>query len=77
MTSETTSIPPRLLAVRKKAALEAARRLQAAADALDAFSLACLDCDDASAPRRADDGRTLLSRSMREFSGHLDSVFNK
>lgn len=64
-------------AARKKAAIECARRLQAAADALDAFSLACLNCEDESSPRRADDGRALLSRSMREFSGHLDSVFNK
>lgn len=67
----------KVVAARRKSAIDCAKKLQAAADALDAFALACLDCDDASSPRRADDGRTTLSRNMREYSGWLDSVFNK
>lgn len=60
---------------RSKAALVAAKRLHAAADAVALFSLACLDCNDESSPRRADDGRTLLGASMREYAGWLDAVY--
>lgn len=62
-------------AARKKAAQECAKRLHAAADALAKFSMACLDCDDASSPRRADDGRHILAGNMREYAGWLESAF--
>lgn len=64
-------------AARKKAALACAKKLQAAADALAEFSMACLDCNDASSPRRADDGRALLAANCREFSAWLDGVYGK
>jgi len=64
-------------AARTKAALDCARRLHAAADALSTYSLACMECRDASAPRGADDGRTLLAQSCREFAGWLESVYEK
>lgn len=64
-------------AARRKAALDCARKLDAAADALSAYSMACLEVGDASAPRRADDGRTLLAENCREFAGWLDSVYEK
>lgn len=64
-------------AARKKAALICAKKLQAAADALSDFGMACLECNDASSPRRADDGRTLLAASMREYAGYLESVYDK
>lgn len=62
-------------AARQKAGQVCAKRLHEAADALGKYSLACLDCDDASAPNRADDGRTLLASRMREFAGWLESVY--
>lgn len=64
-------------AARKKAALACAKKLEAAADALHEFSMACLECNDASSPRRDDDGRTLLQRNMREYSSYLEGVFGK
>lgn len=40
----------RAVAARKKAALVAAKKLDAAADAVSAFALACAMCADASSP---------------------------
>jgi hypothetical protein len=64
-------------AARRKAALKAAEKLHASADAVAEFALACLDCNDGSGPKRADDGRTVLSSSMREYAGWLESVYGK
>jgi hypothetical protein len=64
-------------AARRKAALRAAEKLQAAADAVAEFALACLECNDGSGPKRADDGRTVLSAGMREYAGWLESVYGK
>lgn len=64
-------------AARKKAALVCSKSLHAAADALGAFSLACIECNDASSPLRADDSRTLLAENMREYAGWLESVYEK
>lgn len=64
-------------AARKKAALDCAKRLHAAADALATFAMACHDCNDASAPRAADDGRRLLAEQCREYAGWLESVYAK
>ena len=64
-------------AARKKAALAAAKKLQEAADALSGFALACIYCADSSAPRRADDSRTLLAQNMREYAGYLESVYDR
>ena len=62
-------------AARRKAALACAAKLEAAADALAAFSMACVACEDGSAPRGADDSRTLLAASMREYSAWLSIAF--
>ena len=62
---------------RKKAALVCAKKLEAAADALNDFLKACHECNDAGRDRGADDSRRILQASMREYAGHLDSVFNK
>lgn len=67
----------RAVAARKKAALVAAKKLDAAADAVSAFALACAMCADASSPRGDDDGRRLLAQSMRKYAGHLNSVYDK
>jgi hypothetical protein len=64
-------------AARRKAGQKCAQRLHAAADALGEFAMACLECNDASAPRRADDGRTLLASHMREYAGWLESVYGE
>lgn len=63
-------------AARRKAALRAAEKLQAAADAVAEFSMACLECNDGSV-RGSDDSRVILSTSMREYAGWLESVFGK
>ena len=65
----------RAVEARRKAALACARRLEAAADALNAFMLACLECDDASAARRADDGRVILVGNMMAYAGYLDQRY--
>jgi hypothetical protein len=62
-------------AARRKAAIKAAEKLQAAADAVAEFSMACFECNDASRPMGADDGRNMLSANMREFAGWLESVY--
>jgi len=62
---------------RRKAALRAAEKLHATADAVAEFALACLECNDGSGPKRADDGRTILSAGMREYAGWLESVYGK
>lgn len=65
----------RLQAARQRAAQKAAASLQRAADDLAAFSMACMECNDASSPTREDDGRTLLQGSMREYAGWLEDVY--
>jgi hypothetical protein len=67
----------RAVVARRKAALALAKRLEAAADAMNAFMSACMECDDESAPRRADDGRATLMRNMMEYAGYLESVYEK
>lgn len=62
-------------AARKKAAVECVHKLQAAVEAVSKFSLACLECNDASAPRRLDDSRALLMGHMREYATWLDQVY--
>lgn len=64
-------------AARKKAAINCARKLMAASEALSEFLSACNACHDASSSRGLDDGRTLLAANIREYAHHLDSVFNK
>jgi len=64
-------------AARRKAGLACAKKLDAAAEALHEFVMACLECNDASSPRGEDDGRTLLQRSIREYAGYLESVFGE
>jgi hypothetical protein len=64
-------------AARKKAALAASKKLQAAADALSELMAACNDCKDGSSVRREDDGRILLMRNILEYAGWLDNVYSK
>lgn len=64
-------------AARKKAAQICAKKLEAAADALHDFLMACIECDDASRSRGDDDGRVILQRNIIEYAGWLDSVYNK
>lgn len=64
-------------AARKKAAVECARKLEAASDALNAYLLACIECDDASRSRGADDGRLVLMSNMGEYAAWLRSVYDK
>ncbi|MGR9587062.1 hypothetical protein [Pandoraea sputorum] len=64
-------------AARKKAAVECARKLEAARDALNVYLLACTDCNDASRSRGADDGRLILMSNMSEYAGFLRSIYDK
>ncbi|MDN4571923.1 hypothetical protein DBB29_25010 [Pandoraea cepalis] len=64
-------------AARKKAAVECARKLEVARDALNAYLLACTACNDASRSRGPDDGRTILMGSMSEYAAYLRSVYDK
>lgn len=64
-------------AARKKAALACAKKLEAAAEALHELVMACMECEDGSTVRRADDGRLLLQRDIREYAGWLESVYGK
>lgn len=62
---------------REKAGRDAAKKLDAACDALHAFMRACNACDDASAVRGADDSRILLIRSMAEYGRYLEGRFDR
>ena len=64
-------------AARRKAALKAAEKLFAAADAVGEYAMACLECNDGSGPKAADDGRHVLQAHMRELGGWLESVYRK
>ena len=64
-------------AARKKAALACAKKLEAAADSLHELVMACMECNDGSGSRGEDDGRAVLQRNLREFSGWLESVYGK
>lgn len=64
-------------AARKKAAIKCSKKLDGAVRAMAEFLSACVWCDDESMSRGEDDGRRLLLQKMQEYSGHLDSVFNK
>lgn len=69
----------RAIAARKKAALAAAKKLEAATDAVNAYLHACNECNDGSGGERggAWDGRRLLMRDMTEFAGWLTAVYDK
>lgn len=67
----------RAVAARRKAAVDCAKRLNAAIDALHAFSMACLEVGDGSEVRRADDGRLLLAGGMREYATWLEQVYGE
>lgn len=62
---------------RKKAALACSKALKEASSRLNDFLLACNACQDASASRGFDDSRHILMRNINEFSGHLESVYDK
>nr|WP_321303040.1 hypothetical protein [Alcaligenes faecalis] len=62
---------------RKKAAIKAAAALEKARIAVHDYAIACFECDDGSQVRAADDGRVLLMASMAEYTGWLNSVYDK
>lgn len=62
---------------RKKAAIKCAKALEAAADALGEFGMACLECNDASRVKGVDDTRITLAERCREYSGWLESKYEK
>lgn len=66
-------------ALRKKTALEAARRLEAASNSMNAYMRACNACKDASADvavqGKGIDGRRTLIRDMSEFAGYQSSIY--
>lgn len=64
-------------AARRKAAVECAKKLVAAIDALHAYSRSCREIGDGSEVRGASDGRILLAQNMREYAGWLDSVYGE
>lgn len=65
---------PRTQAARTKAALALSKKLLAAADAMARFRMACSDDGDII---YADDQRTTLGATMREYGGYLESVHDK
>lgn len=76
--------PPKVIkaeALRKKTALESARRLEAACNALRANMRACNECGDASATLERQgkgiDGRTKLVAEMSEYACYLFSVYGE
>lgn len=62
-------------AAQKKAALQLAAKLSAAADAMNVFLSACTEVHGREATYRADDGRRLLMEDMCEYRAYLESVF--
>lgn len=66
-------------AARKKAALACAKKLEAAADALNEFRHACNECRDGSGDeaRGVADGCNILMRDMMEYAGWLESRYGK
>lgn len=62
-------------AARAKAARKAAKALQDAAEAVAEFAMACVECQDASAPRAADDSRYRLQTDMRDYAAWLERAF--
>jgi hypothetical protein len=66
---------PKTQAARTKAALQLAKKLEAAHDAMYKFIRACND--DGDRYPYADDQRVTMARAMMEYSGYLDSVHNR
>lgn len=62
-------------AARRKTGLACAKALRHASDALSAYMMACLECDDASSPKRNDDGRRLLMNDIQEYAAWLEGVY--
>ena len=64
---------------RVKAALACAKKLEAAADAVNEFLAACNECRDGSGQELhgSADGRIRLISDMMEYSGYLESKFGK
>lgn len=62
-------------AARKRAAVQCAKKLREAAEALSIYSMACFECRDGSGVQRGDDGRSLLMGDLQEFAGWLESVY--
>lgn len=59
----------------RRAALNAAKKLDAAAEAMSDYMFACLE---AGMPfRGADDARRLLERQLRDFAGFLENKYAK
>jgi hypothetical protein len=68
-------ITPKNELKRAKAALQLAKKLNAAHEATRQYIFACCDCGERYP--YADDSRMLLQKNMAEYSGWLDSVYSK
>ena len=64
-------------AARRKAALNCAAKLEAAAESVSAYLAACRECNDGSddTQRGLADGRHKLIADCMEYSGWLESVY--
>lgn len=64
-------------AKRKRTALACASKLAAASQALTEYLNACAECNDASSPRHAADGRYSLRSSINEYAAYLSGRYDK
>jgi len=66
-------------AARKKAGQACAKKLEAAADALNAYLSACNECNDVCGNERTSiaDGRVRLIADLMEYAGWLEGVYDK
>ena len=62
-------------AARRRTGLACAKALRNASEALSTYVMACLECDDGSTARRADDGRHLLMNDILEYAAWLEGVY--
>lgn len=67
----------KLATARKKAGIDCAKKLNAAAKALSDYLMACNECRDGSGSeqRGISDGRNMLIRDICEYSGYLESRY--
>ena len=62
-------------AARRRTGLACAKALRTASEALSTYMMACLECNDASTARRADDGRYRLMNDILEYAAWLEGVY--
>jgi hypothetical protein len=69
----------RAIAARKKEGLACAKKLEAAAAALQAYLRACNECNDGSGDgeRGYGDGRRIMIQNLLEYATYLDRKYDK